>query len=745
MLLRSRIFLFLSGLAITLVVGFFIWGLFLSSNNYNFVFNQVLGQINQIGARIFTADLSNRPIEDIATVDNSQEPAAETYAPEETQTEAVIAVPVVLTGEQTQDQLDDIQEKLDIIKQQVNELIVQQNHQDIQPDVLPDDKAKVDDQNKDQNNNQNQENNQITEDVPPPTTPPVSGGGGGGSVAITYPKILISEVQILPINQRFIELYNPNSTNVDLTGWYLQRKDANDTSWGSFVSSANFSGKTISAKGYFLISRSDATADIFFSTMTLTPNNSLALKSPDEKISDQMGFSTVDENKSIGRKSDEEDTDSDLADFESDTPTPKAQNIAYVVLPAPTPLQSNDATVTSSTYNVGPLVSGTGTISNVSFGIPKATFLNNLTFAAGALENTTSSSLGDPIVSNDTLVVVAQDGTTTATYTITVNPVVILPTITSYTFNGTAQNITVNPTVNHVQIDLIASENVNWMYVRVVNVSDPTIYKTFSSGSGCVDGTTSCSKTWDGSISHGTALTDGNYQIKVHIKDSANNEFEDYVAPYAIAVNTAVTQAPTLASIAITASATKLNYNVGDPLDITGLVVTGTYSDNSTQVEAITLADITGFDSSAPVTGQILSVTFNGQTTTYTINISAPNNTASQLKIKTPPQTISANAVSGIFTAESQNSAGQLANVLATTYVNLSSSSSTGLFSSQSASSCGNTWTATKSITIAKNSAHKYFCYKDSTPGTFAITVSDSVGVLLGDSQSIIITTSPTN
>ncbi|MDR3519815.1 MAG: peptidoglycan-binding protein [Candidatus Pacebacteria bacterium] len=91
---------------------------------------------------------------------------------------------------------------------------------------------------------------------------------------------------------------------------------------------------------------------------------------------------------------------------------------------------------------------------------------------------------------------------------------------------------------------------------------------------------------------------------------------------YTATVNVIVSS-PTLSSIAITTGATKLTYNVGDTLDITGLVVTGTYSDSSTQVEPITTANISGFNSSAPATGQVLTITVNGKTTTYTINIVA--------------------------------------------------------------------------------------------------------------------------
>ncbi len=56
----------------------------------------------------------------------------------------------------------------------------------------------------------------------------------------------------------------------------------------------------------------------------------------------------------------------------------------------------------------------------------------------------------------------------------------------------------------------------------------------------------------------------------------------------------------TLSSIAITTPASKLAYIVGQPLDLTGLVVTGTNSDSTTQVETVDASNVTGFDSSAP-------------------------------------------------------------------------------------------------------------------------------------------------
>ena len=62
---------------------------------------------------------------------------------------------------------------------------------------------------------------------------------------------------------------------------------------------------------------------------------------------------------------------------------------------------------------------------------------------------------------------------------------------------------------------------------------------------------------------------------------------------------------------------------MGDALDLTGLVVTGTNSDNSTNHEAITATNVTGFDSSVAAANQTLTITIGGKTTNYMITIQA--------------------------------------------------------------------------------------------------------------------------
>ncbi len=182
----------------------------------------------------------------------------------------------------------------------------------------------------------------------------VYGNGGGGGSSISYPKILISEVQILPIAQRFVELFNPNNEEVSLTGWYIQRKTSGSSSWSSFVSSTNLEGKKIPAKGYLLISRETLGSDILLD-ITLSENNSLALKNPNREVSDVLGFGQATDyegtgalnpasGKAIGRKwinGTEKDTDNNYGDFEEQTRTPKSQNISPtddVPLPEPEPV-----------------------------------------------------------------------------------------------------------------------------------------------------------------------------------------------------------------------------------------------------------------------------------------------------------------------------------------------------------------------------------------------------------------------
>ena len=202
---------------------------------------------------------------------------------------------------------------------------------------------------------------------------PFQGGGsnGGGSSSQTttttttppettttttttkpnYPKILITEIKVAGLSSdgktnvydEFIELYNSNNSEVDLTDWYLQKKTSQSNEFSSLVPSDLFEGKIINPSGYFLISHSSSTyqdiADILDSNYSVTDSNTIVLKNPNREIVDKVGFGETndcegncatdpDTGKSIQRKyldGNFLDSDNNLNDFEiQNCPSPKA-------------------------------------------------------------------------------------------------------------------------------------------------------------------------------------------------------------------------------------------------------------------------------------------------------------------------------------------------------------------------------------------------------------------------------------
>jgi hypothetical protein len=154
-----------------------------------------------------------------------------------------------------------------------------------------------------------------------------------------FKKIVISETQKEPKEERFIELYNPNDENINLTEWYIQRKTESGNLY-SFVSSPNFEGKIIEGKGLFLISSQSSSfyqkADLV-TDLTITDSNTIILKNPNREISDKLGWQnakdfekkpavTFSSNQSLGRKNNYQDTDNNFIDFEVQIPTPGIRN-----------------------------------------------------------------------------------------------------------------------------------------------------------------------------------------------------------------------------------------------------------------------------------------------------------------------------------------------------------------------------------------------------------------------------------
>jgi hypothetical protein len=135
--------------------------------------------------------------------------------------------------------------------------------------------------------------------------------------------------------------------------------------------------------------------------------------------------------------------------------------------------------------------------------------------------------------------VFAEDGSTQS-YVVTVikSPAPDVPlAVSSYTFNDLEDDFYILKDYPFsLNLVINASKNVDWMSVKIESTVDPSNYKIFQSGATCVDGTSNCEKTWDGTLSSGGSLQVGTYRIKVHIKDIDGNEFYDYLTPYVINV-----------------------------------------------------------------------------------------------------------------------------------------------------------------------------------------------------------------
>ena len=104
-------------------------------------------------------------------------------------------------------------------------------------------------------------------------------------------EIVINEVELSPTGERFLELYNTGNEVVDLTDWYMQRKTANGSSFGSLVSSPNFEGKIINANGYFVISKNILNnSDIILDSLTLTESNTIQIKNSSGEVVNKVGW-----------------------------------------------------------------------------------------------------------------------------------------------------------------------------------------------------------------------------------------------------------------------------------------------------------------------------------------------------------------------------------------------------------------------------------------------------------------------
>jgi hypothetical protein len=113
----------------------------------------------------------------------------------------------------------------------------------------------------------------------------------------SYPNILISEIKVEGNNSKdeYIELYNPNDDEVDLTCWYIT-KVSSEKNESTLLPASKFKAK-IQPKNFLLIAHPSSTvaniADLTYaSSYSIAKNNSIILKKPNGDISDLVGFGT---------------------------------------------------------------------------------------------------------------------------------------------------------------------------------------------------------------------------------------------------------------------------------------------------------------------------------------------------------------------------------------------------------------------------------------------------------------------
>lgn len=108
--------------------------------------------------------------------------------------------------------------------------------------------------------------------------------------------ILISQIMLEQSSEakyEFIELYNPNDHEIDLSGFSLKKKTSSGNE-SNLISAKNFQG-IISAKSYFLISSPEfcqqIACDLEYSTSaSLAKNNTVLLYDSEKNISDKLGW-----------------------------------------------------------------------------------------------------------------------------------------------------------------------------------------------------------------------------------------------------------------------------------------------------------------------------------------------------------------------------------------------------------------------------------------------------------------------
>ena len=211
-----------------------------------------------------------------------------------------------------------------------------------------------------------------------------------GETAWAVDHLVINEIQVYPVEKRFIELYNPNDSPVDLTGWSVKKKTASGAEY-SLLASSRLKGKSILSNGYLLLTNEEGytgnvVPDITWAkSYAFAKDNTIILYDNNQGVVDKVGFGLSTDceggqgncalNPAEGysiQRNNFIDTNNNNADFlPLANPDPQNSSSAVtaptppVIPSAPAPTETASSTEQNTTPLIPPLSGGTNKFGDV--------------------------------------------------------------------------------------------------------------------------------------------------------------------------------------------------------------------------------------------------------------------------------------------------------------------------------------------------------------------------------------------
>lgn len=271
---------------------------------------------------------------------------------------------------------------------------------------------------------------------------------------------------------------------------------------------------------------------------------------------------------------------------------------------------SNIATVTSGAYTVSSGGTSSETITGVPYGTSKATFLATLT-KSEINQTWNSTGISDPVVTGNTLVVTAQDGSTTVTYTVTA-ALNSAKAITAFTIANQIGETTINESAHTITVNMPYGTN------------PAALVASF---------TTTGSSVAIGTTTQASGVTANNFTSPVtYIVTAANSTTQNYVVTVNVAANpakaiTAFSFASPPATGVIDENAKTIAITVPFGTSKTALVASFTTTGYSVKVGTTTqTTGVTANNFTNPVTYTVTAA--DATTQTYVVTVTVAANTA---------------------------------------------------------------------------------------------------------------------